>query len=58
MDRGAWRATVHRVAKSQRQKAKTHTHTHTHQAKCSKSFISFNPVKFWIWLDLLFASLK
>ena len=33
MDRGAWRATVHRVAKSQTQLssgAHTHTHTHTH----------------------------
>ena len=33
MDRGAWRATVHRVAKSQTGLSKaraTHTHTHTH----------------------------
>ena len=38
MDRGAWRATVHRVAKSQTKlkrfsthvRARAHTHTHTH----------------------------
>ena len=33
MDRGAWRATVHWVAKSQtwqHTRARTHTHTHTH----------------------------
>ena len=31
MDRGAWRATVHGVTKSQTQlSARTHTHTHTH----------------------------
>ena len=33
MDRGAWRATVHGVAKSQTRlsvRAHTHTHTHTH----------------------------
>ena len=33
MDRGAWRATVHGVTKSQTQlstHAHTHTHTHTH----------------------------
>ena len=29
IDRGAWRATVHGVAKSQRQLS-THTQTHTH----------------------------
>ena len=29
MDRGAWRATVHGVTKSQTQLS-THTHTHTH----------------------------
>ena len=35
MDRGAWRATVHGVAKSQTRleqlSACTHTHTHTHK---------------------------
>ena len=30
MDRGAWRAIVHRVAKSQTQLSNYHTHTHTH----------------------------
>jgi len=30
MDRGAWRAIVHRVAKSQTQPSNYHTHTHTH----------------------------
>ena len=33
MDRGAWQATVHRVAQSQtqlKQLSTTHTHTHTH----------------------------
>ena len=32
MDRGAWRATVHRVARSQTllKRLNTHTHTHTH----------------------------
>ena len=30
MDRGAWRATVHGVAKSQTQLSDSHTHTHTH----------------------------
>ena len=29
LDRGAWRATVHRVTKSQT-RLSTHTHTHTH----------------------------
>ena len=31
MDRGAWRATVHRVAKSQTQPSDFHTRTHTHE---------------------------
>ena len=31
MDRGAWRATVHRVAKSQTQLSDFHTRTHTHE---------------------------
>ena len=33
MDRGTWRTTVHRLAKSQTQlsnRARAHTHTHTH----------------------------
>ena len=30
MDRGAWQATVHRVAKSQTQLSNVHTHIHTH----------------------------
>ena len=31
MDRGAWRATIHRVAKSQTRLSNfTYTHTHTH----------------------------
>ena len=30
MDRGAWWATVHGVAKSQTQLSDSHTHTHTH----------------------------
>ena len=30
MDKGAWRATVHGVAKSQTQLSDSHTHTHTH----------------------------
>ena len=30
MDRGAWWATVHGVAKSQTRLSKQHTHTHTH----------------------------
>jgi len=32
MDRGAWRATVHGVTKSQTQLSDTYTHTHTHRA--------------------------
>ena len=32
MDRGAWWATVHRVAKSQTQLKPLHTHTHIHRA--------------------------
>ena len=39
MDRGAWRATVHRVAKSWSQ-MNTHTHTHTQERK--KTQISKN----------------
>ena len=35
MDRGAWRATVHRVAKSQTQ-LNTHTHTHTNNTHTNK----------------------
>ena len=31
MDRGAWQATVHRVAKSQTQLSDSYTHTHTHR---------------------------
>ena len=34
MDRGAWRATVHAVAKSQTQ-LNEHTHTHTHSLSLS-----------------------
>ena len=30
MDRGAWRATVHRVAESRTGLSDQHTHTHTH----------------------------
>ena len=30
MDRGAWQATVHAVAKSPTRLSNTHTHTHTH----------------------------
>ena len=30
MDRGAWKATGHRVAKSDTTGSHTHTHTHTH----------------------------
>ena len=30
MDRGAWRATVPGIAKSQIRLSKSHTHTHTH----------------------------
>ena len=30
MDRGAWQAAVHRVAKSQTRRKRLHTHTHTH----------------------------
>ena len=29
-ERGAWQATVHRVAKSQTRQATSHMHTHTH----------------------------
>ena len=42
MERGAWQATVHGVAKSQTQLGvRTHTHTHTHmqstlQGRCSQ----------------------
>ena len=32
MDRGAWRATVHRVIKSQTQLKRLSTCTHTHQS--------------------------
>ena len=48
MDRGAWRATVHRVIKSQTQLSDptytcalvhTHTHTHTHTHIASVSYI-------------------
>ena len=44
-DRGAWRATVHRISKSQTRlkrlsvRVRTHTHTHTH----------FNLIKTFIW---------
>ena len=42
MDRGAWRATVYGVAKSQTQlkplSAHTHRHTHTHTHLCIYSF--------------------
>ena len=30
MDIGAWRATIHGVAKSQTRLSDSHTHTHTH----------------------------
>ena len=37
MDRGVWRATIHRVAKSQTQlNDGVHTHTHTHTRDCPK----------------------
>ena len=37
MDRQAWQATVHRVAKSQIQLSDKHTHTHTHtHTQCQK----------------------
>ena len=35
MDRGAWWATVHGVAKSQTQLSDFHTHTHTHTHTCT-----------------------
>ena len=38
MDRGAWQATVHRVAKSQAQLS-AHTHTHTNRHKDRESEI-------------------
>ena len=40
IDRGAWQATVQRVAKSQTQlsaRARTHTHTHTHLSLKTKN---------------------
>ena len=37
MDRGAWRATVHRVAK----KLDAHTHTHTHHENKAKNMKHF-----------------
>ena len=36
MDRGAWWAVVHGVAKSQTPLSNTHTHTHTHTNDVSK----------------------
>ena len=43
MDRGAWQATVHRIAKSQTQlkwhSTHTHTHTHTHRTSVSQGVI-------------------
>ena len=45
MDRGAWRATVHRVAEldtteaTERARAHTHTHTHTHNYSSGPSSV-------------------
>ena len=38
MDRGAWQATVHRVAKSQTQLSDSYTHTHTHTHTHTQNF--------------------
>ena len=46
MDRGAWRATVHRVAKSQTGLSKaraTHTHRHTHTCTLSHTRLPPEP---------------
>ena len=45
-DRGAWRATVHRVAKSQTGLSKaraTHTHTHTHRLSHTQTLTHTSP---------------
>ena len=44
-DRGAWRATVHRVAKSWTGlSTHTHTHTHTHTENADRNFLSIRMV--------------
>ena len=45
VDRGAWRATVHRVAKSWTGlSTHTHTHTHTHTENADRNFLSIRMV--------------
>ena len=45
MDRGAWRATVHGITKSQTQLHRlTHTHTHTHSYNSKLSLITYNAI--------------
>ena len=48
MDRGAWRATVHGVAKSQTLlSTHTHTHTHTHSEPMSEVLIRRGNEDIW-----------
>ena len=46
MERGAWQATVHGVAKSRTQ-LKQHTHTHTHTHNMSRANKSTKTVDKW-----------
>ena len=39
MDRGAWRATVHGIAKESDTPYLTHTHTHTHTHTTTRIFL-------------------
>ena len=56
MDRGAWRVTAHRVAKSQTRLKRQHTHTHTHTMIVTVS-VAYPPDRLadWelSWLPLL-----
>ena len=51
MDKGAWRATVHGVAKSQTQLSDSHTHTHTHTHTYILSHIISS--SYWWWVGVL-----
>ena len=42
MDREAWRATVHGVAKSQTQLKRLNTHTHTHACYCPLAAVTLS----------------
>jgi len=55
MDRGAWRAIVHGVAKSWTQLSNSHTHTHTHTHK--QLILKINDL-FILEYETSFSSLK